>query len=133
MEITPARLAPAVDSNVGETQNPVKTEEEAEHRPAVPIDRSVTPDYLLSLEDGRPYRSLRRHLMARHGLTPDQYRQKWGLPADYPMVAPNYARQRSEVAKRIGLGKNTAGSEPNTVQVPVPQPSESARRRRARK
>ncbi|MFE1597512.1 MucR family transcriptional regulator [Methylobacterium sp. ID0610] len=72
--------------------------------PLMPIKKTVTPDYLISLEDGRPYKSLKRHL-AKHGLTPDQYRQKWGLPHDYPMVAPNYAAQRSELAKTIGLGR----------------------------
>lgn len=73
--------------------------------PAVSISESVHDDYLISLEDGKPYRSLKRHLMAKHGLTPEDYRKKWGLPPDYPMVAPSYARDRSEVAKRIGLGR----------------------------
>ena len=72
--------------------------------PPVPIKKSITPDYLISLEDGRGYKSLKRHLTGR-GLTPDQYRQKWGLPSDYPMVAPNYAKQRSELAKSLGLGQ----------------------------
>ena len=72
--------------------------------PAVPIKKSVTPDYLISLEDGRRYKSLRRHLGGR-GLSPDQYRAKWGLSPDYPMVAPNYAKQRSELAKSMGLGR----------------------------
>ncbi|WP_407523703.1 MucR family transcriptional regulator [Methylobacterium oryzisoli] len=71
--------------------------------PPVPIKKTVTPDHIISLEDGRSYRTMKRHL-ARRGLTPDQYRAKWGLPADYPMVAPNYAAQRSELAKTIGLG-----------------------------
>jgi predicted transcriptional regulator len=75
-------------------------------QPAVPIAESVHHDYLLSLEDGKQYRSLRRHLMAKYGMTPDDYRRKWGLPADYPMVAPSYAEERSEVAKRTGLGKS---------------------------
>lgn len=74
--------------------------------PAVPIEVSVTPTYIVSLEDGKHYRSLRRHLMAKYGMTPDDYRQKWGLPSDYPMVAPEYAQQRSEVAKRSGLGRH---------------------------
>ncbi len=73
-------------------------------QPPVPIKKSVTPDFIISLEDGRPYKSLRRHLSGR-GLTPDQYREKWGLPRDYPMVAPNYAKQRSELAKALGLGQ----------------------------
>ena len=77
--------------------------------PAVPIRRSVTPDYLICLEDGKRFKSLRRHLR-EHGLTPEQYREKWKLPSDYPMVAPNYAAQRSALAKKIGLGqKRKAG------------------------
>lgn len=73
--------------------------------PAVPIKLSVHDDYIVSLEDGVKFRSLRRHLMARYNMTPDDYRKKWGLPADYPMVAPSYARERSAVAKRVGLGR----------------------------
>ena len=81
---------------------------DARPRPAVPIDQSVTDDHIVSLEDGKTYRSLRRHLMSRYGMTPDDYRRKWGLPPDYPMVAPSYARDRATVAKRIGLGKGKA-------------------------
>ena len=73
--------------------------------PAVSIRKSITPDYLICLEDGKQFKSLRRHLTAL-GMTPHQYRQKWQLPADYPMVAANYAAQRSEMAKKIGLGQN---------------------------
>ncbi|MDP3512690.1 MAG: MucR family transcriptional regulator [Polynucleobacter sp.] len=72
--------------------------------PAVPVNESVHMEYLISLEDGKHYRSLRRHLMAKYGMTPEAYREKWGLPSSYPMVAPSYAMQRSEVAKRSGLG-----------------------------
>jgi predicted transcriptional regulator len=72
--------------------------------PAVPIRKSVTPDYLICLEDGEKFKSLRRHL-TQHGLTPQQYREKWKLPSDYPMVAPNYAALRSAMAKKIGLGQ----------------------------
>ena len=72
--------------------------------PAVSIRKSVTPDYLICLEDGKHFRSLRRHLTVL-GLTPEQYREKWRLPADYPMVAPNYAAQRSAMAKSMGLGQ----------------------------
>ncbi len=75
--------------------------------PAVPIRRSVTPDAIICLEDGRAFKSLKRHLSASYGLTPDQYRAKWNLPADYPMVAPNYAEARSAMAKSIGLGRKT--------------------------
>lgn len=73
--------------------------------PAVPVRRSITPDYIVCLEDGRKLKSLKRHLLAAFGLTPEAYREKWGLPKDYPMVAPNYAAARSEMAKQIGLGQ----------------------------
>jgi predicted transcriptional regulator len=72
--------------------------------PAVPIRRSITPDFLICLDDGKRFKSLRRHLTGL-GLTPEQYREKWNLPSDYPMVAPNYAAQRSALAKQIGLGQ----------------------------
>jgi predicted transcriptional regulator len=81
--------------------------------PPVPIRKSVTPDFLISLEDGKQYKSLKRHLNSQYGMTPAQYREKWGLPADYPMVAPNYARQRSELAKATGLGKGVASRRNN--------------------
>lgn len=73
--------------------------------PAVPIKKSVTPDHIVCLEDGRTLKSLKRHLRARYDMSPEQYRAKWGLPADYPMVAPNYAAQRSALAKSFGLGQ----------------------------
>ena len=73
--------------------------------PPVPIKKTITPDAIISLEDGKPYKTLKRHLTGR-GLTPQQYREKWGLPADYPMIAPNYSNQRSELAKASGLGAN---------------------------
>jgi predicted transcriptional regulator len=78
-----------------------------EQKPAVPIKRSVTPDHIVCLEDGKKLKMLKRHLRTTYDLTPDEYRAKWGLPADYPMVAPNYAKQRSAFAKKIGLGKRT--------------------------
>ncbi len=74
-------------------------------RPAVPIRRSVTPDYIVCLEDGKKLKMLKRHLMTSYNMTPEQYRERWGLPADYPMVAPGYAAQRSALAKKIGLGR----------------------------
>ena len=81
--------------------------------PAVPVRKSITPDYLISLENGKPYKSLKRHL-SQLGLTPDAYRAKWGLRSDYPMVAANYSKVRSDVAKKIGLGRKNAsdGGEP---------------------
>jgi predicted transcriptional regulator len=77
---------------------------EPKPEPKVPIRSSVKPDYITCLEDGKRLKMLKRHLMTHYGLTPDQYRQKWGLSADYPMVAPNYAEQRRTLAKSIGLG-----------------------------
>ncbi len=71
---------------------------------AVPIKKSVTPDYIICLEDGKKLKMLKRHLKTRYNMTPEEYRERWGLPADYPMVAPNYAAQRRELAKKIGLG-----------------------------
>jgi predicted transcriptional regulator len=75
--------------------------------PAVPVKKSVTPDFIICLEDGKRLKMLKRYLRSRHGLSPDAYRAKWNLPADYPMVAPNYAARRSEFAKQIGLGRAT--------------------------
>ncbi|MBX5471686.1 MAG: MucR family transcriptional regulator [Acetobacteraceae bacterium] len=74
-------------------------------QPAVPIRRSVFPDYIICLEDGKKLKMLKRHLKTAYNMTPEQYRERWGLPADYPMVAPNYAKHRSSLAKKIGLGK----------------------------
>ena len=78
--------------------------------PAVPIKKSVQPDYLICLEDGKKLKMLKRYLKTAYGLTPGEYRQRWELPVDYPMVAPNYARQRSTLAKQIGLGTRTRAS-----------------------
>ena len=77
-------------------------------KPVVSVKRSVTDDYIVCLEDGKKFKSLKRHLRTSYGLSPEQYRSKWGLPADYPMVAPNYAAQRSKLAKAIGLGRTSA-------------------------
>jgi predicted transcriptional regulator len=74
-------------------------------KPAVPIRRSVTPEYLICLEDGKKLKMLKRHLRTTYNMTPEEYRAKWNLPPDYPMVAPNYAKQRSDFAKQIGLGR----------------------------
>ncbi|WP_337917843.1 MucR family transcriptional regulator [Pseudaminobacter soli (ex Zhang et al. 2022)] len=79
--------------------------------PAVPIKKSVTSDYIISLEDGRRFRSLKRHLSAQYGMSPEQYRAKWNLPPDYPMVAPSYASARSALAKSIGLGRKPTTGE----------------------
>ena len=77
--------------------------------PAVNPKRSVFPDHIVCLEDGKKFKSLKRHLATDHGLTPDEYRAKWGLPADYPMVAPSYSATRSALAKSSGLGRKPAG------------------------
>lgn len=82
----------------------VPQEEEVQKKPAVPIKKSITDDYLICLEDGKKLKMLKRYLRTQYNLSPEDYRRKWGLPADYPMVAPNYAKRRSEFAKQIGLG-----------------------------
>jgi predicted transcriptional regulator len=88
------RLSRAAPENVGEVL-----------KPAVSLKRSVTPEYIVCLEDGKKFKSLKRHLRTQYKMTPEQYREKWGLPADYPMVAPNYAAARSSLAKQMGLGQ----------------------------
>lgn len=77
--------------------------------PAVPVKKSVTPDFIICLEDGKKFKSLRRHLRTKYAMSPEQYRAKWGLPSDYPMVAPNYTKARSDLAKRMRLGYNRRG------------------------
>ena len=79
-------------------------------QPAVPIKKSITPGYLICLEDGKKLKMLKRHLKTAYNLTPEQYRERWGLPADYPMVAPDYAKHRSSLAKKIGLGTKPRGN-----------------------
>src|SRR5262245_25304867 len=74
-------------------------------KPAVPVKRSINPDYIVCLEDGKKFKSLKRHLRTQYSMTPEQYRDKWSLPPDYPMVAPNYAAARSQLAKQMGLGQ----------------------------
>jgi predicted transcriptional regulator len=91
-------------SGVASGVDPAETGE-ASREPAVSIRRSITPDYLICLEDGRKFKSLKRHLRTKYDLSPEQYRARWDLPKDYPMVAPNYAQARSELAKQMGLGQ----------------------------
>jgi predicted transcriptional regulator len=88
-------------SKVSQRIGPVEREE---LRPAVTVKKSVTPDYIVCLEDGKKFKSLKRHLRTHYNLSPEEYRDKWGLPHDYPMVAPNYAAARSQLAKQMGLG-----------------------------
>nr|WP_249729896.1 MucR family transcriptional regulator [Chelatococcus sp. YT9] len=86
------------------TSGPIEEPVEAP-KPAISIKKSITPDYLICLEDGKKFKSLKRHLRTQYDITPEQYREKWGLPSDYPMVAPNYAKARSQLAKDMGLGQ----------------------------
>ena len=88
-------------SNLGAPPEPEQPEKPA---PAVPIRKSIHPDYIVCLEDGKKLKMLKRHLKTRYDMSPDEYRKRWGLADDYPMVAPSYARQRSDLAKKIGLG-----------------------------
>jgi predicted transcriptional regulator len=123
-------LIQSVSSALMATANPPP--EPAEVRtPAVPIRRSVQPDFIVCLEDGRQFKSLKRHLQTRYGLTPEAYREKWGLPKTYPMVAPNYAASRAALAKAMGLGAGGRGGTPTTAQAPsapaVPPIVETAR------
>ena len=104
---------------------PAEPEAAAKPTPAVPIRKSVTADYILCLEDGKKLKMLKRHLRSTYGMTPDEYRAKWKLPADYPMVAPNYAARRSQFAKEIGLGR-TRKAEPEPE--PAPAPAKPRRR-----
>jgi len=107
--------------------------------PAVPPRRSVFPDHVICLEDGKRLKMLKRYLRVRHGMTPEQYRQRWGLQADYPMVAPNYRSHRSSIAKQTGLGRKAASPEQTTLtetsqepDLPVEPPVTRGRARRAR-
>ncbi|EHH68629.1 MucR family transcriptional regulator [Gluconobacter morbifer] len=95
-------------------------------QPAVPIKRSVFPDYIICLEDGKKLKMLKRHLQSAYDMTPEQYRERWGLPADYPLVAPNYAERRSALAREIGLGRKISASSGDGKK-------ESARTRRSKK
>jgi predicted transcriptional regulator len=95
----------SVSRALGDIGGGAAVPEKKELVPAVPIKKSVTPDFIVCLEDGKKLKMLKRHLMSTYNLTPEQYKAKWDLPKDYPLVAPNYARTRSELAKKIGLGR----------------------------
>lgn len=96
-----------VHTALSSLENPAPAPE-VKPEPAVSVRASIKPDYIICLEDGKKLKMLKRHLMTHYQMTPDDYRAKWGLPADYPMVAPNYADQRRTLAKKIGLGKSRA-------------------------
>ncbi len=111
----PSDEIPAVIQKVYQTlvglDGPGKDNGAEKPQPAVPIKKSVNPEYIVCLEDGKKLKMLKRHLKSAYGMTPEQYRERWGLPADYPMVAPNYARQRSRLAKEIGLGTGSRSTQ----------------------
>lgn len=109
------------------------TPEPEKLQPAVPVKRSVFPDYIVCLEDGKQLKMLKRHLQSAYGMTPEQYRERWGLPSDYPMVAPNYAERRSALARQIGLGRKDGGRAPvegTDEEEPAPKPRGKPGRRR---
>lgn len=93
-------------SNLGGSGGPISADRP---QPVVPIKKSITPEYIVCLEDGKKLKMLKRHLKTAYNMTPEEYRERWGLPSDYPMVAPNYAKQRSRLAKDIGLGTKGKG------------------------
>ncbi len=104
---------------VGKREDPAEPQ-----KPAVPVKKSVHDDYIICLEDGKKFKSLKRHLNTHYGLSPDEYRRKWGLAADYPMVAPSYATARSALAKTMGLGRRK-------VETPPPEPAKRGRKKAA--
>ena len=104
---------PQLIESVFHTLSALKTgpkEPQVEQKPAVPIKKSVTDDYIICLEDGKKLKMLKRHLNTAYGMTPEEYRAKWNLPPDYPMVAPNYSKKRKDLAKKIGLGRKPGGA-----------------------
>lgn len=98
-----------VHDTLARLSDPANVIRQDAQKPAVPAKKSIFDDYLICLEDGKKFKSLRRHLRAQYDMSPEDYREKWGLPADYPMVAPNYARARSRLAKQMGLGQQRRG------------------------
>ena len=109
--VTPSQITEVIKSVYTSLARPEIRDEavpKAQQKPAVPIEKSVTANYLICLEDGQKLKMLKRHLRTFHGLRPEDYRAKWGLSPDYPMVAPNYAKRRSDFAKQFGLGKRRA-------------------------
>ncbi len=127
-KVAPAEI-PALISSLHEALNKLESGEPV-REPAVPIDNSVKRNEILCLDCGQGHKMLKRHLRAAHGLTPEEYRARWGLARDYPLVAPNYAKQRSELAKKIGLGRKPgAGRKPSAVKAKKPTRSKARRKR----
>jgi MucR family transcriptional regulator, transcriptional regulator of exopolysaccharide biosynthesis len=132
----PASDLPALIGNVHQALNRLadgSTAQPADERkePAVPIKKSVQPDFIVCLEDGKKFKSLKRHLRTVYDLTPEQYRAKWGLPATYPMVAPNYAAARSELAKSMGLGQQRRSKPGSEAEPEQPKAPGRGRRKKA--
>ena len=100
------KLIADVHTALKNLHSPVAAEPIEELKPAVPVRKSVAPDFIICLEDGKKFKSLKRHLRTRYDMSPEEYREKWGLGPDYPMVAPNYAKQRSALARKMGLGQS---------------------------
>jgi predicted transcriptional regulator len=127
-QVTPEALPELIRSVYGAltTLGQAAPEAPAEKQaPAVSIKKSINPDFLISLEDGNKYKSLKRHLRTKYGMSPEEYRAKWNLPKDYPMVAPNYAATRSALAKSMGLGRGgpaAKAAEPETPAKPARKP-----------
>lgn len=113
--IIPAQQIPelinTVFSALAGLQGPAEELPSEPLKPAIPVRKSVTPEYIICLEDGKKLKMLKRHLRSTYNMSPDEYRARWGLPPDYPMVAPNYAAQRSDFAKKIGLGRGSGRGE----------------------
>ena len=131
----PATELPALIGSVHDALNKVasgaiQAPAEEPKAPAVPIKKSVQPDYIVCLDDGKRFKSLKRHLRTTYNMTPDQYRARWGLPANYPMVAPNYAAARSELAKQMGLGARRRQAEPVRTEPQAAAPAAPAKGRR---
>ena len=124
-------LIGSVHAALQNVSNPIQDKAAEKPTPAVPVKKSVTPDAIISLIDGKPYKSMKRHL-TRHGLTPAQYRERFDLPRDYPMVAASYAAKRSELAKSTGLGQQRRMAAPNTAETgeTVSSPAKKSRRKK---
>lgn len=122
-----AGLIASVHASLNNISEPVEEViEEPRRDPAVPIRKSITPDFLICLEDGRKFKSLKRHLRTKYDMSPEDYRAKWNLPKDYPMVAPNYAAARSQLAKNMGLGLGGRQPPKAAAAKPIGRPRKAA-------
>lgn len=107
-----AEIIKSVFGTLNHLEEEAEEKKEENLKPAVPVRRSITPEFIVCLEDGKKLKMLKRHLRTTYNMTPQEYKEKWNLPMDYPMVAPNYAKQRSSFAKQIGLGKKSGNASP---------------------